>query len=716
MKAKFLWASLLLFAGITACTDDAIETQTGNSSKGEGTPAYLTISFTANGESSTRAADDDNSGDTHGDAEDSKHESAGIEGESSIKTALVVVSPVSTADDAFGFAKVYTMKDAASAADGDFTLIDEQSKTYGTAAPIEVETGDYNVLVVINPATSLTDAVDQATQQITDVATVRNLYNTILTGQYAYDPGEQVTTYPDNYTNAANSIGMGLGYSSTNTSKDNAAFMMANKAAASVTVDAGDTPTDPATVDVTVERVLSKITFRETTPTETGVANVYKVPVTLGTAPAVTVSAVVQKNGDPQPPTYGAEDVMTLNKATDAVDQTVYAAYDEQGDLENVYKAVIESSQEKTVEVEVGGEKVTCIVCKLCTAVTEDKYNETGTDKTVSYVKNAAFPYVDLVLDPNAPIQTEDWYVKLEGYALVNLAKSVNYVRHTIGVGGGIESPFGTLGISYYLWTPNWAAKNGVNIGDEDFTIEDSWFYNSLKKVSDESKTLAVSGSDISWQEKGCFKSFTSGLINDGSEVSGEKDHYGEDPILPAVGKLMSYCFENSTDQSHQVHGLSTGISFVGRIYKDKDCAQPIEKLYLYAGHNFTSLQQIKEAYGSITPQDILDMIDGTTPETKENLEKAGVTLYNSNVCYYYTTEIKHFDNGINDGQDGALGVNEFIIMRNNIYSLAVTTIEDIGAPFVDPTPNTPNESVKAALQVNVKIVPWTVRYNDIEF
>ena len=383
--------------------------------------------------------------------------------------------------------------------------------------------------------------------------------------------------------------------------------------------------------------------------------------------------------------------------------------------MENVYKAVIESSQEKTVEVEVGGEKVTCIVCKLCTAVTEDKYNETGTDKTVSYVKNAAFPYVDLVLDPNAPIQTEDWYVKLEGYALVNLAKSVNYVRHTIGVGGGIESPFGTLGISYYLWTPNWAAKNGVDIGDEDFTIEDSWFYNSLKKVSDESKTLAVSGSDISWQEKGCFKSFTSGLIEDGSQVTGT-DHYGDDPKLPAVGKMMSYCFENSTDQSHQVHGLSTGISFVGRIYKDKDCTQPIEKLYLYAGHNFTSLQQIKEAYGSITPQDILDMIDGTTPETKENLEKAGVTLYNGNVCYYYTTEIKHFDNGIDDGEDGALGVNEFIIMRNNIYSLAVTTIEDIGAPFVDPTPNTPNESVKAALQVNVQIVPWIVRYNDIEF
>ena len=52
----------------------------------------------------------------------------------------------------------------------------------------------------------------------------------------------------------------------------------------------------------------------------------------------------------------------------------------------------------------------------------------------------------------------------------------------------------------------------------------------------------------------------------------------------------------------------------------------------------------------------------------------------------------------------------------NNIYSLAVSTINEIGAPFVDPTPNTPNESEEAALDITVKLTPWIVRYNDIEF
>ena len=62
------------------------------------------------------------------------------------------------------------------------------------------------------------------------------------------------------------------------------------------------------------------------------------------------------------------------------------------------------------------------------------------------------------------------------------------------------------------------------------------------------------------------------------------------------------------------------------------------------------------------------------------------------------------------------LGNMEYAIMRNNIYSLAVTSINEIGKPIVDPTPDTPNESTKAALNVEAKILPWIVRYNDIEF
>lgn len=721
MKAKFLWASLLLFAGITACTDDAIETQTGNSSKGEGTPAYLTISFTANSGSSTRA----NNGDEHGSADESGHKSTGIEEESKVTSALVVVSPVSTATDAVGFAKVYSTA-ASTGSDAEFTMVDNNSQMYQTAEPIEIVTGDYNVLVVINPATTLTgDNQLDADNQTSDIIKVRALYNKILTGNYAYtatssdesDESDESSTTKDNYTNAANSIGMGLGYDGT--SKDGAYFMMANKAAATVTVDASNTLENPAPVDVTVERVLSKITFREKAESGNLPKNAYPVTVNLGSAPAITEVGLVQDEGS-SPATYTE---YTFNKAKDALDNEVYALYNKDGDFQAVYKkgSVYDDPDDKYAE--------DIYIFTQATAYIIDVYNDLN-DKTNAYavsdvnnnnqLDEAEKAGIELELDPNAAPEIDTWYVKLEGYSLVNLAKSVNYVRHTVGVGGGMQAPFGTLSATNYLWTPNWEAKNNVDLDDENFTVESGWYYNTLADVSADSKVLAVDGNAIDWDAaglEGCFRSFTDGLIEDGSEVTGGDSHApGGSGTQPNVGQLMSYCFENSTDQSHQVHGLSTGISFVGRIYSDEACTQPIEKLYLYAEHNYTSLKQIQEAYGNATPQAILDMIADPSKETKENLEKAGVTLYNGNVCYYYTTEIKHFDNGKNDGEEGALGVNEFIIMRNNIYSLAVTTIEDIGAPFVDPTPNTPNESVKAALQVNVQIVPWIVRYNDIEF
>ena len=59
----------------------------------------------------------------------------------------------------------------------------------------------------------------------------------------------------------------------------------------------------------------------------------------------------------------------------------------------------------------------------------------------------------------------------------------------------------------------------------------------------------------------------------------------------------------------------------------------------------------------------------------------------------------------------------EFAIMRNNIYSLAVTDINIIGDPWVDPVPNIPDEHPKRnAVVVEAKIMPWIVRYHDIDF
>lgn len=675
MKAKFLWVSLLLFAGLTACTDDVIESQSGNGPAGEGTPAYLTISFTANGGNSTRAASDVNEGDDHGNADDSGHHSGGTEDETKVTSALVVVSP--TENGSFGFAKVYAMNGT-----DDFKMVDKNSQTYSNAEPIEVATGTYDVLVVINPIKELTqDLANGVTTN--NVEQVKALYDKITTGRYKY------TGNNDNYTNAANSIGMGEGYTGSDTDT-NPQFLMANKAKETVTVEETNTEENPAQAFVTVERVLSKINFRETNN------NIYPVTVAAGVTPLIKEGAKYNGGTDH---TYGEADLLTLNQARDRIEEVVYAEYNEDNELVAVYKPVLdEDGNEKKVEI--NGQEYT--LYKPCEAVLYGEYNQTEDKSEVYVVENTDDPKVELEVEESGEEKT--WYVRLEGYALINLSKEVNYVRHTIV--GETAQPFGELSNSNFLYTPYWEEKNGIDVAEDDFAVDSKWFYNQLRDVSAESRTLTVEGNKINWDEKDYFKSFET-LIEDESEVTGAAGEHSD-----KVGKLMSYCFENSTDTEHQVHGLSTGVAFVARIFGDENCTEGIDELYLFNGHNFTSLQQIKEAYGNATPQAILEMIDGTTEPTPENLEAAGVVRYEDNICYYYTTEIKHFDNGQNE----VLGPNEFIIMRNNIYSLAVTDIKELGSPFVDPTPNTPDESMKTAMDVTVTIDPWIVRYNDIEF
>ena len=85
-KFKFF---ALAFAALSfaACSDDAIDGQGGNTgTTGDGTPAYLTISFSANSSSSSRSTADDanNNGDEHSTdnpatGEDSGHYNEGTE-------------------------------------------------------------------------------------------------------------------------------------------------------------------------------------------------------------------------------------------------------------------------------------------------------------------------------------------------------------------------------------------------------------------------------------------------------------------------------------------------------------------------------------------------------------------------------------------------------------------------------------------------------------
>ncbi len=749
MKKVKLYAmafAAMIFAA--SCQDDLTDPGQNTGNGGDGTPAYLTLSFTANGGSSTRSTADDanNQGDTDGDQEDSGHSNAGTTNEKAVDKVLVVIT--SAGGGNVNYARLYNTQTDATDDDSDGKF-DVTNTTDGinfvNNDPIELTVGTYNVLVVANPDAALYAGVTggDINGGISNNNSIENLYTNITNNEYV--PTEE------DYSSIANGT---LKYNTSASEPDNGfKIMMANKAECQVTLNETHTPESPATASIEVERAYSKITFRETAN------NIYKVDVNLSQVKAVIVEGAINTATGEEEAKW---EIAKLNKAWDANEtpNEIYvwweAATDDNANatLKGVYRKT-----STTHKIEDDTDAGTYPVFVKLTPVKATDFTNKETQYVVAWEGSTsdnadAHPTDGINYVGESQGDVENWYVKLEGYALVNLSKSVYYVRHiTDNMGAG--PAFGTLNGQNYLYTPNWDDKNDdSNIVKNEATgevsfkdnVDETWFYNTLAQVSEESKSMTINGSGdfmVNTEAAKYYKKMSTLENSDNGDVTGNGDqHSSQDnpSTLPAVGKFMSYCFENSTDIDHQLHGISTGISFVARIYSDENCSTPVDRFYRYNNHLFKTLADIQEAYGAntmstkfnelvakekasqatvITKEDLADLaafVPDVNNSGQGDAQKHGETidLYDGGICYYYTTEIKHYDNGDN----ASLGNMEFAIMRNNIYSLAVTSINEIGDPYVDPTPDTPNENpeAKTALNVEVKIVPWIVRYNDIEF
>lgn len=658
--------SLLMVAGMfAACSDNLDVNQESGAGGGDKTPAYLTISIANNGNSS-RA----NTGSDDGSAEDSELENVGTANENKVCRILLVAL---SEDRENGIAKLY-----ASGNEGNVSDWTNNSGTYTTDETLKLAVGKYKILVVANPYAKFANEITETTQ----IAEVRALYDKIINGKYV----------PDADVKTADAAAAVL-------ATTDQGVMMANKAEVDVTLEEKHTPDNPLTAYVEVERAVSKITFRKKAAAGGLGDNVYEVPVSTGNVKAKIVKGKIP-NGS------GSTTNVDLNVANDICSPTP----------NTVYVYIEETEDSRTLEV-YGAPDQGKDVYRLLEAKTQSDYNNGSAEQKKGWyvVEDTGNPEKSLKYQFDEEASTTNWYVRIEGYALTNLSKEQNHVRH-IGDVSGVSAPFGTLNGNNYLITPYWAEKNGVEFNEEgNFTgnpATTTWFYNDLAAVSAESANLTINAEGKFMNgavDATYFRALPTTDEDPGTVTGGTGSNL-------AIGARMAYCFENSTDIDHQTHGLSTGISFVARMYSKPSCGEEdkITTLYQYQGYNFESLAAIGKAFGGNTPQAILDLIakESSGNITKEELEAAGIVKYSDNICYYYTTEIKHFDNGNNN----TLGNMEFAIMRNNIYSLAITNISKIGDPIVDPTPGNPNETKEAALKVEVKILPWIVRYNDIEF
>ena len=170
----------------------------------------------------------------------------------------------------------------------------------------------------------------------------------------------------------------------------------------------------------------------------------------------------------------------------------------------------------------------------------------------------------------------------------------------------------------------------------------------------------------------------------------------------------MTYCFENAVDKDKQVNALVTGIVFAGQIYTDAACTKAVDVMYKYKGVFYRELRDLLANNSTDTA------LEGLTDYSTDDQAAAvnGLDVYKGGKCFYYANEIKHFDNK----QPTVRGVMEFAIMRNNIYSLKVSEINAIGSSTVEPVYSAPAEDEGAYISVTAEILPWIVRFNDMEF
>lgn len=204
--------------------------------------------------------------------------------------------------------------------------------------------------------------------------------------------------------------------------------------------------------------------------------------------------------------------------------------------------------------------------------------------------------------------------------------------------------------------------------------------------------------------------------------------------------KIWRYTTENTipgnAGTSAQKVGITTGVVFKAVFTPNDKELWNNNVIYVYNNivyGDFASLQKfVNDNPTSVVASDfkkVSKFIDSSDKSNlKENLLKGltteqhhGFTAYEPTAdstadapqyrMYYF-----YYNRHDSNNDPSVMGDNEFGVVRNNVYKLAVTKIGRLGAPTATDNPDDPDEEENAYFTVSCVVMPWTVRVNNIEF
>ena len=209
--------------------------------------------------------------------------------------------------------------------------------------------------------------------------------------------------------------------------------------------------------------------------------------------------------------------------------------------------------------------------------------------------------------------------------------------------------------------------------------------------------------------------------------------------------KIWCYAKENTIPgTTAQKHNVSTGVVFKGEITAGATASAEVtaamaakKRIYVFNNVLYGAWSDVKTAAEAGTDPTLQAAYNQAATGVAADAEPtgaaaaaAGFTGYSPKNGTYYVYH--YYWNRHNDNLDPYnMGVMEFAVVRNNVYKLAVDKISRFGHPTPpDPSnpdpdpepdpdpvdPDDPDESVNYYFNVTVKVLPWTVRINNIEF
>ncbi len=434
-------------------------------------------------------------------------------------------------------------------------------------------------------------------------------------------------------------------------------FMMANQSEVTISVTSAnnkDNPARPANA-INIERVLAKATYRQVAENNAYTIKADKYKYTISTVPGWV------KNSDGGHTYYSSGFAAATTNEKNLNDRT------------SIYVAVING------------------ITRYFTSSSDYTSYVNGVETTAKLMventelasKEGFYPIYTATKNVTESTETE-YTVKLLEYALINLNKSTYYIRHT---GSQSAAPFGSLNNSTFLFDPNSSAKNASS----DSFDGTQYFTNAWTGYQSVVATLPFKALPGSGDDHGAVTGTSSG-----------------EPTT--VGGLLGYMFENGVTSANQTMDKTTSVVFKGQIV---DKSGNGVTLFKYDESFYKDLEALFEAVeglpGEWTTQ---QYINGTIDA--DDLKGIGVSVYENGYCYY-AAQIKHFD----DGKADVAGPNEFIKMRNNVYSISVKSVDKFGfseMEMVELEDAIEGGEESIYLTLEAKILPWIVRFTDVEF